>query len=230
MNDERGKILERIQKLLRMAGDVSSPNEAAIAARRAKALMTEYNISHAEALSEAMSSADFREAFVDKGYKAVPKWKSTLSVAIANYSDTQVVLGLDMDQRKIQFRGEKTDLAIAEYLYVYLVKSIEHLAFRSAACGTTELNSYKLGCVREISATLIRMKEEERGEMGSGNGKALVLVQQKQDILAKKYGIAKYHRANPKIGDRSAYEDGRRAGAGLAIRRGVGADQREKLK
>ena len=43
MSDEKArKIRERIRKLLAMAGDASSPQEAAIAARRAKALLNEH--------------------------------------------------------------------------------------------------------------------------------------------------------------------------------------------
>ena len=44
MKDE--KIIERIKKLLRLAEDNSSPNEAMIAAKRARSLMDQHQIRH----------------------------------------------------------------------------------------------------------------------------------------------------------------------------------------
>ena len=58
MSDEKArKIRERIRKLLAMAGDASSPQEAAIAARRAKALLNEHNLSEADVIAGGMMGA-----------------------------------------------------------------------------------------------------------------------------------------------------------------------------
>lgn len=56
------KILETIRKLLRMAGDAGSPNEAAIAAGRARKLMDKYRVS----LSDLKESNGFGFANVEK--------------------------------------------------------------------------------------------------------------------------------------------------------------------
>ena len=73
MNNEQSNldsVLIRIQKLLNMASDTSSPEEAAIAASRATKLMSQYNVtmadviandiaaSHKDIISEPISNAE----------------------------------------------------------------------------------------------------------------------------------------------------------------------------
>ena len=60
MTRKPGKSGGRIRKLLAMAGDASSPNEAAIAAKRAKALLNEHNLSEADVIAGGMTLDDFR--------------------------------------------------------------------------------------------------------------------------------------------------------------------------
>lgn len=74
MSDEKAKkIRERIRKLLAMAGDASSPQEAAIAARRAKALLHKYNLSEADVIVGDMTLDDFQTRDMGLGHDALPE-------------------------------------------------------------------------------------------------------------------------------------------------------------
>lgn len=94
------KILERIRRLLAMAKDASSPNEAGIAARRAQKLIEEYNLENIESILSDLEDDDNVEEEVvtkfkvagnsKKVAKEIPIWCNRLSVAVARLFDCEV--------------------------------------------------------------------------------------------------------------------------------------------
>ena len=88
--DRVRKLLDRVRKLLAMAADTSSPEEAAIAARRAAWLMEQHHLSQAEVMP--------REGIADRigkstaGYAAarLPRWFEMLAVPVARLFDCAV--------------------------------------------------------------------------------------------------------------------------------------------
>lgn len=148
MNDniDLNKIKDRITKLLRMAADSSSPNEAAIAASRARKLMDKYQIDLAQIDTE------FKEAFstapVGRFYAAFPAHMSIFAVHVAKYNDCQCVMErgevthrmaakkkyyegkpgtINNNGVRPVFRGYKSDVELAVQMYDSLLEAVDRL-------------------------------------------------------------------------------------------------------
>ena len=218
------KILDRIKKLLRMAGDVSSPNEAAIAARRAERLMAEYNLENSDLLCAGMTLDDFEERFAGKEGKRLAKWVDILAVAVADYTGCAV-----RKQRvpgtvklSLKFLGEKSDLEICVYLWTYLQREIERLCDKSGVKHIGPRTSFKMGCSTEICRTLRRMRaEDDKADVVTSDGKSLVLVNKKAAMMKEKFGVVRYSRSGNRVSDGGAHAAGREAGRGVSIRKAV---------
>ena len=131
MTDE--KILDRIRKLLAMSKDTSSPNEAAIAARRAEAMMRKHNIEEADAILENLDDESIVKAGSNTGYKTLPEWQSILSVQVAKLMDCECRAYLDYRRKTITFLGQREDAQVAVWIFEYLVHRPVLAGFRARA-------------------------------------------------------------------------------------------------
>lgn len=218
------KILERIRKLLRMAGDVGSPNEAAIAARRAKHIMTEYNLSHADMLVAHLNLDSMECHPYGPSYKAYPLYLSMLAVGVAEYTDCRARFDWKPGQggllKCIYFEGEASDLEICKYLWDYLHSTVDRLCKQSGVMYIGPRTRFKKACVSAIKKTLSDMKAaDSKADAVTSDGKSLVLLDRKKLLLDEKYGVVKYSR-NTYVFDAAA-QAGREAGRGVAIRKAV---------
>lgn len=225
---DRKKILERIKKLLAMADDASSPNEAAIAARRAKKLMDEHNVTHADAIAGHMTLDDFVEGQAGPDYRRYPAWMQHLAVSVARYADCNARWDYTPRARKvIKFQGEASDLELARYLFTYLIRTIDRLCAEAQIGWPAGRDSFKRGAVSEISKKLEAMKAEEKAWFADPTRqKALVVVDKKLAMRKQKFGVAKYGKSSSAASDGTAYMGGKAAGAGVSIRRGVAGTNR----
>ncbi len=218
------KILERIKKLLRMADDVGSPNEAAIAARRAERMMAEYNLSHADMVTSGMSLDDFVECLHGDAKRMFPRWQSGLAVSIAEYTDCRVRFGRKPGTvlKQLAYQGEATDLEICKYLHTYLCRTINRLCKQSGVKKIGPRNSFRMACSVEIGRTLARMKREDAAtDVVTSDGKSLILVDRKAALLAEKFGVVKYGHRSYGASDDGAHAAGAEAGRGVSIRKAV---------
>jgi hypothetical protein len=164
------KIKDRIAKLLRMAQDSSSPNEAAIAASRARSLMDKYQVSEADIAGEIADA--FGESRFGRNYVNIPTYINILALAVARFNDVRVIIGRDLNagntntgkwkgkwdhNRHILFRGYANDVALAVAMMDSLQNCMDNL------CKTYLLaqghggkyprgigESFKIGCSSEL--------------------------------------------------------------------------------
>lgn len=124
------RILERVRKLLAMAGDTSSPHEAAIAARRARALMAKYQLEHADVVLDELGDADnFATKPTGREFRRRPLWFNFLIVGIAEATETRACWwGLPGIGWQGCFSGYQPDVELAGFLLDYLADQIEQLA------------------------------------------------------------------------------------------------------
>lgn len=222
--EQRSEVLERVRKLLAMAGDTGSPREAAIAARRAKKLMDRYNIDHAETIAAELTEEDFEAKLWGRAYIRYPLWINMLSVGVADFTDTRVrfvPLPFNEDGYKaIQFEGERSDIQIAEYLMGFLIKVVNRLTEASGHPADFGLRGdFRRGCVQGIIDQLCGMKREERKKQAT-DGKELILVNRKKQLIDAIFGAPHYKRSSG--GNTGfAYDEGQSAGASVAIRRAM---------
>lgn len=234
MKFDRKKILDRIRKLLRMADDVSSPNEAAIAARRAMHLMTEHNLSNADVVTAGMTAEDFEAHHHGPAYRAFPLHLSSLAVGVARYTDCRARFDWKAGTvlKQIVFEGEVGDLEVCKYLWTYLSRTVDRLCKRSGVTYVGPRTSFKKGCVHEICNTLARMKREDAAtDKVESDGKSVILLDKKELMMNTKFGLVKYSKGRQSVSDGRAYEAGGEAGRGVSIRKGVNdASNTRRLK
>lgn len=223
MTDE--KITTRIQRLLAMANDASSPHEAAIAARRAEALMRKYNLDEADVILKDMTDDDIVDIGANTGYKTMPAWHGTLSVQVAMLMDCECRAYAYHRRRTITFLGQREDAQVAAYIFEYLVETIQRLSKKyrakmrkeKGAGHGTNMNLYRHGLNHAICQTIKEMIREKEEQMKQHTpGTALVVA--KKDLIIKKFGDTNYRTSKSmEINDPIAYLDGKADGENIRI-------------
>ena len=136
-SEDLQKIKQRIVKLLAMAADASSPEEAAIAARRARLLMDKHQ------LAEFDLQGRIAEAFAEKAatrfFAAMPIYLQFLASRIGQYNDCQAVLkagAVDFKKkpgyettvgRAVVFKGYESDVDLAVQMYHRLTEAVDRM-------------------------------------------------------------------------------------------------------
>lgn len=251
MNDNVNlqKIKDRIAKLLRMADDASSPNEAAIAATRARKLMDQYQLDHLDI--GGGFDEEFGTGSVGRFYAAFPQHMSFFAVHVAKYNDCQVTLerGEVTHRRAVknkrnardggqtdnwglrpQFRGYKSDVELACQMYDTLLEAVDR--FRAEYLKDKGYAKYPVGvgkafniaAIEEIGARIKAMTAEREQLMTDAKaGTSLIVVKEKS--VAAHFGEIKYGKAKTNLQNdadaNAAHEAGKRAGRKIEITRQI---------
>lgn len=190
------KVIERIRRLLAMGGDTSSQNEAAIALRRARALMDEFQVTLADL--ENLSHDDFGTTSFDVGSTRQKIWVSTLACSVAEMNDCLVDFKQRMrrSENKVYiFQGFKEDVKLCDFMLVYLVDTCNRLYERDKAelglVGTADKNDYLQGMACGL-AQRIKTITDERKTILSGKCTNRSLVLSKMSAVEEKFGVVKH--------------------------------------
>ena len=134
--ESREKILEKIEKLLALAGNNPRENEAISAALKAQELMAKYNIELADLEGKSLEQNIVEETYTPKANcHYVRKWRYTLSQIIAkNFCCKTYSINRDA----IAFYGYEKDAKIAVEVFKFLFETGNKLA-----------NRYYLKCKKE---------------------------------------------------------------------------------
>ena len=219
------KILERIKKLLAMAADVSSPNEAAIAADRAQKLMQQYNIENAASILVDLEDDTCVEQFDTTDFKvssrrpptSVPSWASRLAVNVSRLYDCEARITRATGgpgQVQISFYGYHTDLMACQWTYQFLIATIRRFnkAARANITSREGLNSYREGLVEGIVGNIKEMIKAKEAVVSTNTGLMVV----KKNVIAKKYGEFNYGKRRIQTGG-SAFSEGVEHGRSVRI-------------
>lgn len=221
--EDLSKIKDRIAKLLAMAGDASSPEEAAIAAKRARALMDKHQID--EASISLLGQSSFNSSRVTKSYKYPPMWLDRLSVSVAMYNDCQAVREWDGSRHGfsfIVFRGMEADVAMAELMFHRLVAAVERWCktyMIAEGYGSHYVasvgNAYKLGMQARLSAKLKELMTERDQLAMDAQGTSLVVT--KTRMVGEHFGEASYANRKARVKDDQAFVKGWFDGGAVSI-------------
>lgn len=250
MNDNVNldKIKDRIAKLLRMAADSSSPNEAAIAASRARKLMDTYQIDASEIETEVKDS--FGERSVGRFYAAFPLFMSIFAVHVAKYNDCQCVMengvvthrmaakqkhyqnnegNINRSGKRPVFRGYTNDVELAVQMYDALLEAVDRLrreylsdkGYAKHPVGVAK--AFNMAAITEIGNRIEAMTRE-RELLTTSTGTGLVLF--KAAAVNAEFGEIKHGKAKTGLsieheGTRDAREAGIRAGRKIEITRQI---------
>jgi hypothetical protein len=198
------KVKERIAKLLRMAKDSGSPNEAAIAASRARSLMDKYQISEADVSGDINDT--FGEERATRNYTAIPTYMNILSVAVALLNDCNVSIKWDdaaaptgnqpRGRRFIIFRGYSNDSALALAMFKSLISCIDALCkshlVSSGYAGRYPRDigeAFKISCAQEVVARINAIAAERNAlaeaAQAAAPGTGLAIIQKRESVEAQ---------------------------------------------
>jgi hypothetical protein len=220
------KIKDRISKLLAMADDASSPEEAAIAAERARKLMDKYQLERFDV--EGRVSEEFASMAASRAFAAVPQYMAFLATSVARYNDCQAFFSFDEVTFKkknaafkkfgkvISFRGYKSDVELAHQMFTKLMSVVDGLCkVYLKDKGYTKYpvrigGQFKLGAIMVIGNRINEMVKE-RDAITSSSGNALVVI--KKTAVDEHFGKCEPKYVSVKRADRDEAEaDARRAG------------------
>lgn len=119
---DRAKAIDKARKLLAMANDASSPNEAATAAKMARRIMDQYQID-----DDAILNAE-GESWMTIGYNwlvfsPVPDWAGHMAGATAQFNDCQAITVRQNGFQKLAFRGFEDDVLMADQMFNYFYET-----------------------------------------------------------------------------------------------------------
>lgn len=202
------RVKERVAKLLAMAADTASPEEAAIAAGRARKLMDLHQLSESDIGS--VKQDRFDSVQTGEAYKYMPQWKQIIATQIAQYNDCQATTAwATSTKRKVVFSGYSEDVAMCVQMFASLcaaveswcklyMKSIGHGSYYMASIG----NPYKYGMAQRINSNLGKLMAERDHVTMGGSGKSLVVV--KTERVQERFGAVKYGKSKARVTSEAA--------------------------
>ena len=229
-NDMNKPTLNKIQKLLKMAGDVSSPNEALLAAKRARTLMDKHQITKEDI--ESVTGDQFLQSEADIRTYNRKKWLVNLWVSASDINDCVAVISSAPDVR-YKFQGFKLDAVVAKLTMDYFVDACNSACEQSLSRSTSEKNFFKLGFSEAImrKARAIKLERERNKEFTNSTGTSLVIVKKK--LIEQHFGeleLMKSHKIrNPSSSEIIAYRDGIETGERLSMDKQVNGSESAKL-
>ena len=224
------KILDKIQKLLALAGENGfsndNENEARVAFRKAAELMEEHGLGMADINTngERSSVLDFT---INSGQEKYKVWSTRLLNSLSMCFDCKcILLGKSTEMCVV---GMKDDIDMIVWYFNYL-------KIRIARAASTKYNligdqkSYGLGCVTSLHARLQEMFVKVREEVRTETTTALVVVKNKE-VENKYKSLFPDARLNKKEVHfkRDSYVNGWEDGRKMGIGRPIGHDRHEGI-
>ena len=243
---DREKVIETIQKLLRLRDGTNSQAEEESAAAKVQELLFKYNLEMAEVDAHVPESE--KQERVGESFTGVDErknegtWVTQLYNIVAQYNFCKVlIMGNDWENRKgsfvprrITIIGKATNVEIVRYTCEQLLPRIRSLAAQEWKYYTGHekrgmfTRGFLAGCVTGISNRLY--EEWQKFQRTDEKSQALVLV---RDAEIKEYLSIQYPHIRRGKGSRSrsydGYSTGVMVGRSMDIRRGVSSGERQRL-
>lgn len=186
---DKNKAIERARKLMAMAADSSSPNEAAIAARRARSIMDKFQL-EADDLKDA---PDFGSSLAGAARHRIPQWEKNIAISIAQLNDCIA----HIERGKFVFSGFAEDAEVASFMFLYITEN----GIRTCKRFISETpsgcrNSFKINYAWAIQSKISEMLQARKTELKNSCGKSLVVI--KNQLVEQHFGAAKYGESKAK--------------------------------
>jgi|GEM_PF-4442417 hypothetical protein len=218
------KILDRLQKLLRLAADNPDSPESQLAGERAAELMAKYNVGLEDVKEDGtIDSSNILESDVVCTVKHHQAWETDLASALCEAFDCQRILtNADNGAKVRRFIGTKSDVAVLVNFYKYLrlriAKEAEH-KYRLQR----DQKMFGIGVARELRPRLVEMYKRKQ-EVSSEATNALVVCKKDAvaNFLSSQYPSMKMKSYSMGSGSMAAYRDGLVVGKSMSINQQVG--------
>jgi hypothetical protein len=186
MNEERQRIIERVQKLFALAEQNDSPEEAQLAAMRAQELLQKYDLSlsEVEIKQEGSSLCGEQRLILNRGN--IPTWIRFLHSTVSEGFSVAALSGIGSSGAFLIFVGVEPDVTVARQTFEYLYRFV--LAYDLRGKSKRQKNEWCMGFVYAVNGRLEGQKEE----MDSNpHVTSLVLAKEQitQDYIDHKYKV-----------------------------------------
>jgi hypothetical protein len=245
-SERRGRMLEKVRKLLAMARDGrGNDTEEETAMRQANKLMAEFGIEEAEvdmaaldagtmSFGEALAGMDGRAPEAGKVYKSYSTWVGMLAVGVAKFTDSIASRKTTENGEMLVFRGEKNDVLMARLLLGVLVAGIHREQKASGWTGRGNANEFRVAASNALCKRLRALADERRAmyQAAASTSRALVVVDRKANQVATLFGAQRTKSARSSYSASSgAYMAGASAGQRINIPAGrpIAQQQRARL-
>ena len=227
---ELDKAIDKIQKLLAMANDTSSPNEALLAASRARKLMDKYQLSQEDI--ESKIGSQFLETGISSHKTRIFLWEKYLASAVGCMNDCRSIIRRDRYQVSFLFQGFKPDAIVAKMTMDYLVKAAKRTKKDVGIKGASESNLFMQGFSNEVLSRANEIKREREKQFVSNTGTGLVLL--KMTEIQKHFGeLNSCRNQKPRSplsrSEEEAYNQGLQAGESVSLDKQVYGQESAKL-
>jgi hypothetical protein len=233
------QAVAKIVALLELARNrAASPNEAAVAAAQAQAIMERYRLEQAE-VDAHRARGSIAEDSLWSGAR-VPAWLLRLATGIAEANFCHVLLarapcrGSSQSRRRSIARfliiGSSSNVAVVRYLLAFVRHEIDRLT--QHAChigliwGRIATNNYRHGAVAGVLETIQQERLRQQARFVAEHGTGAIVCLNAEALRVQRYvhdrwpSLTKlrYGRA---VGHHLALEAGYAAGKTIALRRGL---------
>jgi hypothetical protein len=228
MDDKLKRVIDRIQGLLAMAEDVSSPNEALIAAQQARKMMDKYQLSKKDIEKEL--GHQFLESQAERTTKVRVQWMMNLWAAAASLNDCVAAVTHAPEVRYL-FRGFKSDAIVAKLTMDYLVATCEYACKQQDLVGRSQKHYFRLGFSEQIERRAYVIEHQRKRDFVSSTGTALVMM--KEQLIETHFGLISPMKSRdsrpPDSDEMAAYQAGIERGRKVGLDRQIKGEETLKL-
>jgi hypothetical protein len=242
-NETPSEVLDRIRKLMKLAGNNPNANEAALAAAKAQELMLRWKLDCATFSLDESAVEEPVQGYYDHdplfhGVR-IASWRKRLFTVICNNNACKPIIttrrGGSERGSDLRIIGTHSNVEMVRYLFGYVADEIDRLAIANRPEGLSRgeakswSDEFRHGCVVGVGRSLYFMRERVKAEYKATAGtQALVALDKDWTALAayiKESGEKFRHRqpGTGTYGNASARRAGERAGSGIALNRPVGS-------
>ncbi len=212
-------ILEKVRKLRALATS-ANVHEAAAAAAAAERLIQEHNLSEAEIHVDAENERVDSGLGVEVTYKKIPTWANNLAENLATAYQCAGIWRGTVDGFRYTVFGRPDDIATFRYQFAFFSAEVTRLAEQaSRGKGRTFGNCFRLGAVAAISEAIDNVRRKARAFATST---ALVVVDRRAELAKERRAVEcpgmRSSGGSSSRFDQRAFDQGKRAGAGISQR------------
>ena len=222
MNEERLRIIERIQKLLALAAQKDSQEEAQLAAMRAQELLQKYDLSLSEVEIRREGFSLCGEQRITLKKRNIATWIKFLYSTVAEGFGVECYRGLRQFDTVLIYIGVEPDVSITKQVFEYLYNFI--VTYDLSGKSAKQKNQWRMGFIYAVNT---RLAEQKNNKIYDAHSYGLMIAKEQiiEDYISKKYNEAKKARKLPKTKISDSFHEGVAVGMITPINRPIEGEQ-----
>ncbi len=232
MNDA---LIERIKKLLALAGNNPNEHEAQLAMERAKAIALENEIDIAKLNNFQSKEEKYTSESIDFGKRSPIVSRYITNILEKFFRVRCIRVGSRMSGMKMAFIGKTQDIETAMYIFSFLQNAMtsawqEYYDQNPHSQLRTARESYYLGFYNGLCGKLRKIEEQATQNLGENSSKYALMCKSDADklnnALSQMFGrITQIAKKASNSRDINAYSNGFKDGESVNLSKGVGSSR-----